>query len=115
MLSGTPRSLPPAPPCILPAARSFGEIGRPPGVATPGGRTGGIVSPLVRSVGELDPPVLRVRPEQMKGSKSRMQGKVTTEDAMPEVYVGIDVCKEHLDVYLHPLGEEFSVANDAGG
>jgi transposase len=44
-----------------------------------------------------------------------MQGKVTTEDAMPEVYVGIDVCKEHLDVYLHPLGEEFSVANDAGG
>ena len=43
-----------------------------------------------------------------------MQGKVTTEDAVP-VYVGIDVCKERLDIYLHPLGEQLSVANDAGG
>lgn len=43
-----------------------------------------------------------------------MQGKVTT-DAKPTVYVGIDVCKERLDVYLHPLDERFSVANDAGG
>jgi len=43
-----------------------------------------------------------------------MQGKVTT-DAKPAVYVGIDVCKARLDVYLHPLGERFSVANDAGG
>lgn len=43
-----------------------------------------------------------------------MQGKVTTE-AMPSVYVGIDVCKERLDVYLHPLGDHFSVSNDAGG
>lgn len=43
-----------------------------------------------------------------------MQGKVTT-DAKPAVYVGIDVCKERLDVYLHPLGERFSVVNDAGG
>jgi len=33
-------------------------IGRPPGVATPGGRTGGIVYPWVRSEVELDPPVL---------------------------------------------------------
>jgi transposase len=43
-----------------------------------------------------------------------MQGKVTT-DAMSRIYVGIDVCKERLDVYLHPLGERFCVANDAGG
>ena len=43
-----------------------------------------------------------------------MQGKVTT-DAKPTVYVGIDVCKERLDVYLHPLGEQFCVANDASG
>lgn len=43
-----------------------------------------------------------------------MQGKVTTE-AMPSVYVGIDVCKERLDVYLHPLDERMSIANDAGG
>jgi transposase len=44
-----------------------------------------------------------------------MQGKVTTEDAMAPVYAGIDVCKERLDVYLHPLGEQFSVMNDSGG
>jgi len=43
-----------------------------------------------------------------------MQGKVHA-DAMPAVYAGIDVCKERLDIYLHPAGERFSVANDAGG
>lgn len=43
-----------------------------------------------------------------------MQGKVHA-DAMPAVYAGIDVCKERLDIYLHPLGERFSLANDAGG
>ena len=43
-----------------------------------------------------------------------MQGKVHV-DAMAAVYVGIDVCKERLDVYLHPAGERFAVANDAGG
>lgn len=43
-----------------------------------------------------------------------MQGKVHA-DAMQAVYVGIDVCKERLDVYLHPAAERFSVANDAGG
>jgi transposase len=43
-----------------------------------------------------------------------MQGKVHAE-AMAAVYVGIDVSKERLDVYLHPLGERFAVANDAGG
>ena len=36
-----------------------------------------------------------------------MQGKVHT-DAMSPVYVGIDVCKARLDVYLHPAGERFS-------
>jgi transposase len=43
-----------------------------------------------------------------------MQDKVHV-DAMAAVYAGIDVCKEHLDVYLHPLGESFAVANDPGG
>lgn len=43
-----------------------------------------------------------------------MQGKVQA-GAMTAVYVGIDVCKERLDVHLHPLGERFAVANDAGG
>lgn len=45
-----------------------------------------------------------------------MQGKVMPEQgAMPTVYVGIDVCKEQLDIHIHPVGESFSVANDAGG
>jgi transposase len=44
-----------------------------------------------------------------------MQGKVMTDGAMPRVYVGIDVCKERLDVYVHPEGEHFSVANDVAG
>jgi len=43
-----------------------------------------------------------------------MQGKVRA-DAMAAVYAGIDVCKERLDVYIHPLGERLTVANDAGG
>lgn len=45
-----------------------------------------------------------------------MQGKVMPEpSAMPEVYVGIDVCKDRLDVHLHPINQRFAVANDAGG
>jgi transposase len=44
-----------------------------------------------------------------------MQGKVMTEDAMPRIYVGIDVSKETLDIHVHPLGEHFAVANDAAG
>ena len=43
-----------------------------------------------------------------------MQGKVHA-DAMATIYVGIDVCKAHLDVHLHPAGERFRVANDASG
>ncbi|TAW80549.1 IS110 family transposase, partial [Rhizobium ruizarguesonis] len=34
------------------------------------------------------------------GSRSRMQGKVSSErTAMATVYVGIDVCKEWLDIH----------------
>lgn len=44
-----------------------------------------------------------------------MQGKVMTEEAMLPVYAGIDVCKERLDVHLHPLGKSWSVGNDAAG
>jgi transposase len=43
-----------------------------------------------------------------------MQGKAHV-DAMAAVYVGIDVCKAQLDIYLYPIGERFTVANDAGG
>lgn len=45
-----------------------------------------------------------------------MQGKSLLEarSAYP-VYVGIDVCKDHLDVYLHPLTDRWRVANDREG
>lgn len=36
-------------------------------------------------------------------------------DAGQPVYVGIDVCKERLDVHIHPVSKRFAVANDAGG
>ena len=44
-----------------------------------------------------------------------MQDKATTAETMPAVYVGIDVCKDHLDVCLHPLGDRFRVGNDGCG
>jgi transposase len=45
-----------------------------------------------------------------------MQGKVSPErSARKVVYVGIDVCKAWLDVYLHPIGRPFRVANSRQG
>ena len=64
---------------------------------------------------ELDPLALRARPEQMTGSKSRMQGKVLLERSATPVYVGLDVCKARLDVYIHPTGQKLTVSNDRDG
>jgi transposase len=45
-----------------------------------------------------------------------MQGKTLPgRSAGEEVYVGIDVCKEWLDVYLHPIGLRMRVANTPEG
>lgn len=46
-----------------------------------------------------------------------MQGKSQLEarSAQDQVYVGVDVCKDHLDVYLHPLGRRLRVANHRDG
>ena len=45
-----------------------------------------------------------------------MQGKDLPErSAQPPVYVGIDVCKDWLDVHLHPLGRRVRVANAPEG
>jgi transposase len=45
-----------------------------------------------------------------------MQGKEPSQQsATTRVYIGIDVCKERLDVYIHPLGKRLAVANDAAG
>lgn len=46
-----------------------------------------------------------------------MQGKSQLEarSAHTPVYVGIDVCKDHLDIHLHPLDRHFRVANRRDG
>lgn len=44
-----------------------------------------------------------------------MQGKVSLERSAPTIYVGVDVCKAWLDVYLHPVGRQFRVANSREG
>jgi transposase len=46
-----------------------------------------------------------------------MQGQIQPEarSAHTEVYVGVDVCKDYLDVYLHPIGQSLRVANDRLG
>jgi transposase len=45
-----------------------------------------------------------------------MQGKVSPEpNAQSRVYVGIDTCKEWLDVYVHPIGLAFRVPNSYEG
>jgi transposase len=52
----------------------------------------------------------------MMGSKTRMQGKVSPErSATTPVYVGIDVCKERLDVHIHPVGLTLAFANSPEG
>ena len=45
-----------------------------------------------------------------------MQGQKSPErSAQPGVYVGVDVCKDWLDVYLHPVGQKLRVANTPVG
>jgi transposase len=45
-----------------------------------------------------------------------MQGKIMSEQSAAEpVYVGVDVCKERLDVDVHATGQRLSVANSRNG
>lgn len=45
-----------------------------------------------------------------------MQGKVMPESsAQAPVYVGVDVCKDRLDVYVHPAGRRLQAANTSDG
>lgn len=45
-----------------------------------------------------------------------MQGKMMSDHrATAAVYVGIDVCKDRLDVYVHPAGRSVAVANSGEG
>ena len=45
-----------------------------------------------------------------------MQGKIMSEPSAGEpVYVGVDVCKDRLDIYLHPTGRRLRVVNSREG
>ena len=45
-----------------------------------------------------------------------MQGKAPSQQSVrTQVYLGIDVSKARLDVYIHPLGRALAVGNDADG
>lgn len=44
-----------------------------------------------------------------------MQGKLTSTDSAPAVYAGIDVSKDWLDVYVHPVGRHWRLSNDLAG
>ena len=46
-----------------------------------------------------------------------MQDQIQPEarSAQSQVYAGVDVCKDHLEVYLHPLGCHLRVANQRDG
>ena len=46
-----------------------------------------------------------------------MQAKVMPEQSntATAVYVGVDVCKERLDIHIHPQGESLSLPNDRNG
>lgn len=47
---------------------------------------------------------------------SRIQGKTSSSQlTTSQVYVGIDVSKSHLDVYVHPIGTARRVTNDKNG
>ena len=47
---------------------------------------------------------------------SRIKGKAATDRTLSEtVVVGVDVSKNWLDVFLHPMGERVRVENDATG
>jgi transposase len=44
-----------------------------------------------------------------------MQGKIKSTDSAPAVYAGIDVSKDWLDVYVHPVGSHWRLSNDLVG
>ena len=61
-------------------------------------------------------PLLGSCPEQMMGSKSRMQGKDRSEqETKTQSTVGIDVCKLWLDIHILPSEEAFRVPNTKAG
>src|SRR6185437_1132085 len=54
------------------------------------------------------------RPNSCRGSRPQLQERDRMM-AKQDIFVGIDVSKDRLDVHVRPLGSGFSVANDAAG
>lgn len=88
------------------------------GVATPSESAGGtaIDTSMFSIVEKLGPPVFGSRPQQMKGSTSRMQGKEASEPrTRAKSTAGIDVSQETLDCHVLPSGGFLQVANTTEG
>lgn len=88
------------------------------GVATPSESAGGtvIATSMFCIAGKLGPLVFGSRPQQMKGSTSRMQGKEASEArTKAKCTAGIDVSQETLDAHVAPSGDTLRVANSAQG
>jgi transposase len=85
--------------------------------AVPGASGWDRVPPWERAPREsLVHPLLGSCPEQMMGSKSRMQGKDRSEqETKTKSTVGIDVCKAWLDIHILPSEEAFRVPNTKAG
>lgn len=77
-------------------------------------RTGARLNPgSIETVGELGAPsVVPRNPNSRLGRKAspHLQGRV-----MEQIFVGIDVAKDRLDVHVRPLEEAFAVARDGEG
>src|SRR5436309_725179 len=80
-------------------------------------RADGTAAPWDRAPWEsLVHPLLGSCPEQMMGSKSRMQGKdVSEQETKGESSVGIDVCEAWLDIHILPAEQAFRVPNSHQG
>lgn len=75
-----------------------------------------IVTSLALSAGrKLDRATLGYCSEQMKGSvlMSRMQDQ--KDHPSTNVFLGIDVSRDYLDVFIHPANNKFQIANDNPG
>src|SRR5262249_5192949 len=95
------------------------QCGRAPGTAAavPGASGWDRMPPWERAPRvSLVHPLLGSCPEQMMGSKSRMQGKdVSEQEAKCKSSVGIDVCEGWLDVHILPANQALRVPNTREG
>src|SRR5580704_6775173 len=106
------------PPCMVILPTHCKVVGRRgPRPWSPTRVDGTVEPPWERAPWEsLVHPLLGSCPEQMMGSKSRMQGKDMSEQAAKgKSNVGIDVCEAWLDVHILPCEEAFRLPNTSEG